>query len=123
MEEMNITKNLENLFNKIIKKDYLKQYDSSKEWYENVRNYIDKTSNKLDDDIENIEDIEDMDDIREQLTDDLSEKIVSEGFHLFVSDKCANVDEDEFDTENDLAPSEWETLDDIILYYYHQMYY
>ena len=33
------------------------------------------------------------------------------------------VDEDEFDTPNDLAPSEWETLDDIILYYYHQMYY
>ena len=31
--------------------------------------------------------------------------------------------EDEFDTENDLNPSEWETLDDIILFYYHQMYY
>ena len=74
MEETKITENLENLFNKIIIKDYLKQCDSSKEWYENVRNYIDKTSNKLDDDIENIEDIEDMDDIREQLTDDLGAK-------------------------------------------------
>ena len=119
MDIMNVTENLENLFNKVIIKDYLKQYDSSKEWYINVRNYIEKTTEKLDED----EDIEDIDDIREKLTDDLSEKIVSEGFHLFVGENCANVDEDEFDTENDLNPSEWETLDDIILYYYHQMYY
>ena len=117
MDIMNVTENLENLFNKVIIKDYLKQYDSSKEWYVNVKNYIDKTSEELD------EYIFDIDDIRMQLTDDISEKVVSEGFHLFVGENCANVDEDEFDTENDLNPSEWETLDDIILYYYHQMYY
>ena len=74
MDIMNVTENLENLFNKVIIKDYLKQYDSSKEWYVNVRNYIEKTTEKLDED----EDIEDIDDIREKLTDDLSEKIVSE---------------------------------------------
>ena len=38
MDIMNVTENLENLFNKVIIKDYLKQYDSSKEWYVNVRN-------------------------------------------------------------------------------------
>ena len=123
MGEAKMIENLDNLFNKIIIKDYLKQCDSSKEWYENVRNYIENTADKLDDDIENIEDIEDIDDIRNKLTDDLSEKIVYEGFHMFVSEKCANIDEDEFDTENDLSPTEWETLDDIILFYYHQMYY
>ena len=32
-----------------------------------------------------------------QLTDDISEKVVSEGFHLFVGENCANVDEDEFE--------------------------
>ena len=117
MEETKITENLENLFNKIIIKDYLKQCDSSKEWYDNVRNYIEKTADKLDDDLENIEDI------KNKLTHDLTDKIVTEGFQLFVSEKCADIDEDEFDTENDLAVDEWETLDDIILYYYHQMYY
>ena len=35
MEETKITANLENLFNKIIIKDYLEQCDSNKEWYEN----------------------------------------------------------------------------------------
>jgi len=51
MEETKITENLENLFNKIIKKDYLEQCDSNKEWYENVRNYIDITTDKLYNDI------------------------------------------------------------------------
>ena len=120
MEETKITENLENLFNKIIKTDYLEQCDSNKEWYENVRNYIDITTDKLDNDMEEIDCIED---IKNKLTHDFTDKIVTEGFHLFVSDKCADIDENEFDTENDLAVYEWETLDDIILYYYHQMYY
>ena len=40
------------------------------------------------------------------------------GMSLFAGDKCADIDEDEFDGPNDLSIDEWETIDDIIMYYY-----
>jgi hypothetical protein len=55
-------------------------------------------------------------------TNELSDQEIAEvnghGFTLFVGDDCANVDEDEFDGLNDLSIDEWETIDDIIMYYY-----
>ena len=45
-------------------------------------------------------------------------EIQEKGFQMFVGEKCANIDEDEFDSENDLNVYEWEQLDDIILYHY-----
>ena len=45
-------------------------------------------------------------------------EIQEQGFQFFTGDKCANVDEDEFDGPNDLSIEEWETVDEIILYYY-----
>ena len=46
------------------------------------------------------------------------DEIQEQGFQFFTGDKCANVDEDEFDGPNDLSIEEWETVDEIILYYY-----
>jgi len=45
-------------------------------------------------------------------------EIQEKGFQMFVGEKCANIDEDEFDSENDLNTYEWEAVDDIILYHY-----
>jgi len=49
------------------------------------------------------------------------DEIQEQGFQFFTGDKCANVDEDEFDGPNDLSIEEWETVDEIILYYYHKI--
>ena len=42
-----------------------------------------------------------------------------DAFERFVGDKCANIDEDEFDGPDDLSPDEWETVDDILIHYYN----
>ena len=46
------------------------------------------------------------------------EEVQEKGFQLFVGEKCANIDEDEFDGPNDISSEEWELIDNIILYYY-----
>lgn len=100
-----IHKKLNTCFNEHIYKLY-NSVAYKETWYENVREFIAIHSN-----IElNIN------------TSDLSDQEILEirdhGFSLFVSDDCADIDEDEFDGPNDLSIDEWETIDDIIMYYY-----
>ena len=103
----NIHNKLNTLFDEHIYKLYISVACKNKEeWYENVRRFI-----AIHDNIEfNID------------TSDLSDQEILEikdhGFSLFVGDNCADIDEDEFDGPNDLSIDEWETIDDIIMYYY-----
>lgn len=76
--------------------------DENKEWNENVRNFIEFHEDILDS----------MDDY------ETDEMVCEHGFHYFVGNMCADIDEDEFDGPNDLSVEEWEKIDDIILYYY-----
>ena len=104
-----IHNHVNNIFNNYIIGLYKIIHDPKKKWNKNVRAFI-KYHDKYEDEL-------DID------TDRFSEKEISEvqqmGFDLFVEDKCADIDEDEFDGPNDLSPEEWENLDDIILYYYN----
>jgi len=75
-------------------------------WYENIRQFIAFHSN-ISVSVNTI-----------GLSDQEIVEVNEHGFTLFVGDDCANVDEDEFDGLNDLSIDEWETIDDIIMYYY-----
>ena len=88
-----------------ISKLYNEINDDTKEWNENVREFI-----KYHDDI--IESIDEPD------IDEFDDIITEQGFNYFVGYMCADIDEDEFDGPNDLSIDEWTQLDDIILYYY-----
>ena len=88
-----------------ISKVYNEINDDTKEWNENVREFI-----KYHDDI--IESIDEPD------IDEFDDIITEQGFNYFVGYMCADIDEDEFDGPNDLSVDEWTQLDDIILYYY-----
>tara|TARA_B100001175_G_C19489306_1_gene631702 strand:- start:1484 stop:2011 length:528 start_codon:yes stop_codon:yes gene_type:complete len=83
--------------------NYIKK--DSDPWYINVKNFI-----EYHDDMN----IESPDEESEE-----SEEIIKNNFHYFVGEKCANIDEDEFDGPNDLDPSEWELLDDILIHYFN----
>jgi len=104
-----IYNHLNYIFNNYIIELYQILHNPKKKWNKNVREFI-KFHDKYEDEL-------DID------PDRFSEKEISEiqkmGFDLFVGDKCADIDEDEFDGPKDLAPEEWENLDDIILYYYN----
>jgi len=75
-------------------------------WYENIRQFIAFHKN-IQVTVNTI-----------GLSDQEIVEVNGHGFTLFVGDDCANVDEDEFDGLNDLSIDEWETIDDIIMYYY-----
>ena len=75
-------------------------------WYENIREFIAFHKNIQ------------MTINTNNLSDQEIVEINDHGFTLFVRDNCANVDENEFNKLNDLSIDEWETIDDIILYYY-----
>ena len=75
-------------------------------WYENIRQFIAFHKN-IQVTVNTI-----------GLSDQEIVEVNEHGFTLFVGDDCANVDEDEFDGLNDLSSDEWETIDDIIMYYY-----
>jgi hypothetical protein len=96
---------LQQIFNKQINELY-KTLANKDKWDDNIREFINYHENmNLDVDTSWLSTPE-LDEIQEQ------------GFQLFTGDKCANVDEDEFDGPNDLSIEEWETVDEIILYYY-----
>ena len=80
--------------------------DKDKPWYENVRNFI-----------EYHKDILDEIDGEEEDTDE-DKMIITTGFQHFIGEKCADIDEDEFDGCNDLSFEEWSDIDYIILHYY-----
>ena len=96
---------LQKIFNKHINELY-KTLAIKDKWDDNIREFINYHKNiKIDIDTSWLSTPE-IDEIQEQ------------GFQFFTGDKCANVDEDEFDGPNDLSIEEWETVDEIILYYY-----
>jgi hypothetical protein len=96
---------LQQIFNKHINELY-KTLANKDKWDDNIREFINYHENiNLDVDTSWLSTPE-IDEIQEQ------------GFQFFTGDKCANVDEDEFDGPNDLSIEEWETVDEIILYYY-----
>jgi hypothetical protein len=100
---------IQNSLRKIFSEHICELYKSvacKETWYENIRAFID-----FHEDTEITINTNKMSD-QEILV------VKDEGFSLFVGDDCANVGEDEFDGPNDLAIDEWETLDDIIMYYY-----
>mgnify|MGYP003982157611 FL=1 len=96
---------LQTIFNKHINELY-KTLAIKDKWDDNIREFITYHENM------NI-DI----DTSWLSTPEIAE-IQEQGFQFFTGDKCANVDEDEFDGPNDLSIEEWETVDEIILYYY-----
>jgi len=101
----NIHDVLQQIFNKHINELY-KTLANKDKWDDNIREFINYHENmNLDVDTSWLSTPE-IDEIQEQ------------GFQFFTGDKCANVDEDEFDGPNDLSVEEWETVDEIILYYY-----
>ena len=96
---------LQTIFNKHINELYRTLANKDK-WDDNIREFITYHENM------NI-DI----DTSWLSTPEIAE-IQEQGFQFFTGDKCANVDEDEFDGPNDLSIEEWENVDEIILYYY-----
>ena len=97
---------LQTIFNKHINELY-KTLANKDKWDDNIREFINFHERMNIDEKYEYSNAE-MDEIQEQ------------GFQFFTGDKCANVDEDEFDGPNDLSIEEWETVDEIILYYYHK---
>jgi hypothetical protein len=97
---------LQKIFDKHINELY-KRLANKDKWDDNVREFINYHERMNIDEKYEYSNAE-MDEIQEQ------------GFQFFTGDKCANVDEDEFDGPNDLSIEEWETVDEIILYYYHK---
>ena len=96
---------LQQIFNKHINELY-KTLANKDKWDDNIREFIKYHENmNIDVDTSWLSALE-IDEIKEQ------------GFQFFTGDKCANVDEDEIDGPNDLSIDEWETVDEIILYYY-----
>jgi len=83
--------------------------DKNKQWYENVRIFI-----KYHIDILNEIDGEEEDTDEDNI-------ITQKGFEYFIGEKCADIDEDEFDGPNDLSMEEWWDIDNIILYYYNKL--
>ena len=98
---------LQQIFNKHINELY-KTLANKDKWDDNIREFINYHEN-INIDIHTWLSTPEIDEIQEQ------------GFQFFTGDKCANVDEDEFDGPNDLSVEEWETVDEIILYYYHKI--
>lgn len=47
------------------------------------------------------------------------EEIKKQGFDMFISEKCANIDEDEIDGPNNVNENDWVLIEFIILCYYH----
>ena len=47
------------------------------------------------------------------------DEIKKQGLQMFLGDKCINVNDDNFDGMNDLMHDEWESVNNIILYYYY----
>jgi len=97
---------LQIIFDKHINELY-KRLANKDKWDDNIREFINFHERMNIDEKYEYSNAE-MDEIQEQ------------GFQFFTGDKCANVDEDEFDGPNDLSIEEWETVDEIILYYYHK---
>ena len=96
---------LQKIFNKHINELY-KTLAIKDKWDDNIREFINYHKNiKIDIDTSWLS------------TPEIAE-IYKQGFQFFSGDKCANIDEDEFDGPNDLSIEEWETVDEIILYYY-----
>ena len=114
------------LFDIIIIKvyNYCKNQNTNFKWYEIIREFInwhDKIQDKDFNEIFN----DDMDIYIKKMN--LSEKdndeIKQQCFKIFVSEKCANVNEDEIDGPYDLDTYEWDAVDDIIMCYYYYCYY
>jgi len=91
---------------------YKKLENKDKYWSENVRDFIIQEMEIIG--LDEFDTIGDVD-----LTEDEKNDVKQIGFYLFVGEKCADIDEDEFDGPNDLFMHEWEDLEDIILYYYN----
>jgi hypothetical protein len=101
------------IFNNYIIDLYKSMENKQDEWYVNVRKFIEyHEENNLQGDTAHPMSARDH---------MLENEIKQNGFQLFVGDKCANIDEDEFDGPNDLSPDEWEGLDDIIIYYFNNL--
>jgi len=110
--KMNIKSKVSHMFDTKLIGLYKKMKDADKYWSENVRDFIIQEMKFIGlDEFETIGDID--------LSDDDKNDIKYIGFHLFVGEKCADIDEDEFDGPNDLFMHEWEDLEEIILYYYN----
>jgi hypothetical protein len=102
-------KKIHDILNKIFNKHIIELYKfiaKKKEWYNNVRAFIE------------FHNITDFSIYSVKLNEEEVNVIKQQGFDLFVSKKCANINEEEFDGPNDLSIEEWEDLDEIILYYY-----
>jgi hypothetical protein len=96
---------LESIFNKYIYELY-HSLATKKTWNKNIRAFIDFHKDT------------ELTINTNELSDQEILEIKDQGFNFFVGDKCANIDEDEIDGPNDLAIDEWETIDEIIMYYY-----
>lgn len=121
-----ITSRLTILFNNIIITVYnfCKNKNKDLNWNEIIREFIDyhkNIENKSLNDIFN----NDIDTClsKMEMTENQYEEIKQQAFDMFVSEKCANVDEDDFDGPDDLDAQEWETIDNIICCYYYYAYY
>lgn len=106
------------IFNNYIIDLYKSMENKQDEWYVNVRKFIKYHLEYHDADNNLYDNTPEPMSACEQMSDD---EIKRNGFNLFVGDKCANIDEDEFDGPNDLSTNEWEVLDDIILYYFNNL--
>lgn len=104
VDEKKIRKKLNKIFNKKINNLYKSLVNKNDKWNENVRKFIEYHEEF------------DVDEYENNMETDIVNEI---GMELFSGDKCANIDEDEFDGPNDLPQEEWALVDDIILYYYY----
>jgi len=104
VDEKKIRKRLNKIFNKKINNLYKSLVNEDDKWNENVRKFIEYHEEF------------DIDEYENNMETDIVNEI---GMELFAGDKCADIDEDEFDGPNDLAQEEWALVDDIILYYYY----
>jgi len=105
-ELKHIPDTLQNIFNDSIHELYHSLEDKKNKWSVNVRNFIEHHDNF------------DLDKNKIELNEEEEDEIRQQGFNIFVGEKCADIDEDEFDGPDDLSSDEWTLVDDIILYYY-----
>ena len=103
------------VFENLIIEKFNKFRNKNNIWSNDVLDFINEEKDLLEKELDIIEETEYYG-IKEEKLD----KIRDYCFSFFTSSRCANIDEDEFDSKNDLDIYTWEIMDDILFYYYQK---
>lgn len=110
----------QNIITKVYK--YLQQKYPDDKWQQLIYKFIDWHNNIEYEDLHRLftMDMLDSNTYFEKMSSESElEEIKKQGFDMFISEKCANIDEDEIDGPNNVNEHDWELIEYIILCYYH----